>query len=87
MRSSTVAALALSVIGEAARRQRGSRTQVEVAQVSGIPQSVLSRIENGEYPITTTTVIRLCVALGCRPSDLLEGLDEVVRVARQAADV
>lgn len=83
----TATDLALAKIGKLTRSKRGERTQVQIQQASGIPQSVLSRIENGDYPgLTFDLVLRLCLALDCQASDLLD-LDDIVTIARyQAAE-
>jgi ribosome-binding protein aMBF1 (putative translation factor) len=48
----------------ARRRQALSWTQVHLAQVSGVPQSEISRIERGRANPTLMTVSRLSRALG-----------------------
>lgn len=48
----------------ARRRQALSWTQVHLAEVSGVPQSEISRIERGRANPTVTTVSRLSRALG-----------------------
>lgn len=86
MKSPRATDRALESIGKRTRRQRGTRTQIEIAASANIDQSVLSRIETGKYPaLTPELILRLCVALGCEPSDLLDGLDDVIVIARDDA--
>lgn len=77
---------ALQVIGKAARAKRGKRTQKAIEDASGIPQSVISRIETADYPaLTPALILRLCLALECRPSELVD-LDQVYVIAQMEAE-
>lgn len=77
------AKLALTAFGEAVRDKRGNTTQKGLEASSGVPQSVISRIETGDYPnVTIGLVLRLCLGLECKPSDLLGHLDQTIVIAR-----
>jgi transcriptional regulator with XRE-family HTH domain len=57
--------------GQRIRARRGARTQADIAHRAGIDQSTLSRIETGDYPaITPSLVLRLAEALGTDPHEL-----------------
>ena len=59
------------VWGARIRKTRGGRTQAEVAARVGIDQSTLSRIETGDYPaLTMSLIVRIAEALGVEPRDL-----------------
>jgi DNA-binding XRE family transcriptional regulator len=45
-------------------REKHGLTQLELAELSGVPQSQISRIERGVTAPTTTTVARIATALG-----------------------
>ena len=54
-------------------RKAKGLTQVELASRTGIDQSAISRIENGDTSAMYFSVIdRLCSALDCEPGDLLK---------------
>ena len=46
-------------------------TQVQLAERSGIHQSVISRIEAGTSAVSLDILERLCEALGCEPGELI----------------
>jgi transcriptional regulator with XRE-family HTH domain len=65
-------------IGEKIQRLRGQRhwSQADLAELSGVKQSLLSRIERGSRPNPTADVLRkLAKALGCT-TDYLVGMHE-----------
>ncbi len=65
-------------IGERVKRQRISRgfTQTELAQRSGVRQSLISRLENGTRDNPSADILRrLAKALGCT-TDYLVGMYE-----------
>ena len=65
-------------IGERIQRLRGRRnwSQADLAELSGVKQSLLSRIERGSRPNPTADVLRkLATALGCT-TDYLIGMHE-----------
>ena len=53
-------------------RQESSLSQVQMAKRLGIGQSTLNRLENADQNTTLRMLDRLCRALRCKPSDLLE---------------
>ena len=74
-------------VGQAAREIRLPRKQDEIGADGLISQPLLSRVENGRQALTLEMVMRLAVALGCRPSDLLSGLDEAYDNVMASAQV
>ncbi len=64
-------------VGNAIRRRREklNMTQEELAKLAGIPQSHVSRLEQGRHAPTHITVKRLAKALKTRPAKLDPGFD------------
>jgi transcriptional regulator with XRE-family HTH domain len=62
-----------------ARRKELGLTQAEVAQVSGLQQSDVSKIENGGIQ-KTTELLGLARALRCSPQWLFNGQGDMVAV-------
>jgi transcriptional regulator with XRE-family HTH domain len=50
-------------------------TQAELAKEAGIPQPNLSNIEKGKQDITVSTLERISIALGVKPSQLMDWED------------
>ncbi|MDP9190870.1 MAG: helix-turn-helix transcriptional regulator [Acidobacteriota bacterium] len=50
-------------------------TQVELGERLGFPQNRVSEIENGSRSPTLVTILRLAIALDCKPSALLTSFD------------
>ncbi len=57
-------------------RQKRGMTQVELGERLGFPQNRVSEIENGSRSPTLVTILRLAIALDCKPSALLTSFDE-----------
>jgi DNA-binding XRE family transcriptional regulator len=59
-------------IGERLRELREKRglTQAKVASIAGIEPANLSRIENGYFDISASTLWKILAAMGCSPRDL-----------------
>jgi transcriptional regulator with XRE-family HTH domain len=59
---------------EKLRSARLKRTlnQKELAQASGVNHVQICRLENGHHQPTTTTLKKLCKALGLKPGDLAD---------------
>ena len=54
-------------------REANGLTQVKLAELTGIDQAAISRIENEQTTGMDFSVLeRLCAALGCEPGELLE---------------
>lgn len=74
----------LKQIGANVERIRKSDrlSQKEAAELSGIDQSTLSRIERGNYPgLDFEHVVKLSRGLGCSlPDELLFGLDMAMTI-------
>lgn len=56
-------------------RQKRGMTQVELGERLGFPQNRVSEIENGSRSPTLVTILRLAIALQCKPSALLTSFD------------
>jgi transcriptional regulator with XRE-family HTH domain len=71
-----VDAQVLQQFGENVRSARHARgwTQEDLAHETGLATVQVSRIERGAREIRLTTLLRLLVALGLKPNDLLNGL-------------
>jgi transcriptional regulator with XRE-family HTH domain len=61
------------------KRIRRGLSQTELARRTGIAQANLSNIENGKQDITVSTFLQICLALGVKPSSVLD-----TRVRRRA---
>lgn len=64
------------VSGSRLRRLRTTRvrlTQAELAKLVGISRAEISHLENGKRAPLVKTFDRLCRALACDPSELLDG--------------
>jgi transcriptional regulator with XRE-family HTH domain len=57
-------------------RQKRGMTQVELGERLGFPQNRVSEIENGSRSPTLVTILRLAIALECKPSALLTSFDQ-----------
>ncbi|HJT76408.1 MAG TPA: helix-turn-helix transcriptional regulator [Gemmataceae bacterium] len=59
-------------VGAAIRKRRGElqMTQAELAAKAGLPQSHISRLEDGQHAPTAKTIERLARALNTEPSQL-----------------
>ncbi len=67
----------ISTILKTKRRECGL-TQVELADLSGVTQSMISRVEQGEIENISINILRkLSVPLQCAPIDLLPESDKV----------
>jgi transcriptional regulator with XRE-family HTH domain len=80
MRSSSLTAVtpAGALFGEHLRKLRTQRglTQVELAEITGIPQNHISTIERGAKLLTLGTLIRFAAALDCKVSTLVRLFDK-----------
>lgn len=65
-------------VGEQVFRHRRAAglTQTELAKISGIPQSHISRIEAGKFAPTFSTMSRIATALGVQAKELDPGFSE-----------
>lgn len=66
--------------GVRALRALRDMTQVQLAEEAGVPQSTISRIENGSRQVSDQTRIKIAEALGVDPAKLFPYI-EVVREA------
>lgn len=53
-------------------RKKAQLTQLDLAEKSGIDQANLSQYENGKKMMREDTIMKLCAALECTPTQLLK---------------
>lgn len=58
-----------------ARRLALELSQEALADAAGIDRSHMGKIERGERNVTFLNLLRIAVALGCQPSDILAAAD------------
>jgi DNA-binding XRE family transcriptional regulator len=65
-------------VGQAIRQQREAigMTQEQLAELAGIPQSHVSRLERGKHAPSHLTIQRVAAALKTKPSQLDPGFDD-----------
>jgi transcriptional regulator with XRE-family HTH domain len=63
---------ALGVKRLRALRQAAGLTQVQLAEMAGLTQSFISRLEQGKTDVSVSHMVAIANAVGVRPSDLLE---------------
>lgn len=56
-----------------ARSRNRKMSQQQLAEILGVPQSTIARIEKGERAITVSELLQIAVALSVDPSQLLSG--------------
>ncbi len=66
----------LSRLLRAIRRERGV-TQVQLAERVGLPQSIISRNENGERLVSFQEVVAVCLAVGVSMRTLVRRWDSM----------
>lgn len=54
-------------------RQDNNLSQARLAEIAGVDRKTINRIENGHFSPALDTIVRLCVALGVNPSEILKG--------------
>lgn len=59
-----------------ARRESLGWSQEELAARSGLHRTYVGSVERGERNISLANIARLARALGCTPSQLLEGVED-----------
>ena len=64
-----------------ARKKQGISLS-KLSKISGISASYLSELEKGKYEATESKIIRLSLALGITPNDLL-GFDDLVETFKK----
>jgi len=52
-------------------RSDAELSQARLAEIAGVDRKTINRIENGHFSPALDTIVRLSVALGIAPSDLL----------------
>jgi len=70
---------ASAAFGERVRelRQKRGLTQVELSERSGFPQGHISEIESGTRVPNLVTILRLSIALDCKPTALVAPFDKL----------
>jgi transcriptional regulator with XRE-family HTH domain len=53
-------------------RQDNGLSQARLAEIAGVDRKTINRIENGHFSPALDTIVRLCVALGVNPSEILK---------------
>jgi transcriptional regulator with XRE-family HTH domain len=53
-------------------RSASELSQAYLAELAGVDRKTINRIENGHFSPALDTIVRLSVALGIAPSDLLK---------------
>ena len=53
-------------------RSANELSQAFLAELAGVDRKTINRIENGHFSQALDTIVRLSVALGIAPSDLLK---------------
>jgi transcriptional regulator with XRE-family HTH domain len=56
-------------------RQKLGLTQIDLSERLGLPQSRISEIESGARSPTLVTILRVALALECKPTDLVVVFD------------
>ncbi len=74
-----IASSASGAFGERVRelRQKRGLTQVELSERSGFPQGRISEIESGTRVPNLVTILRLSIALDCKPTALIAPFDKL----------
>jgi transcriptional regulator with XRE-family HTH domain len=60
-------------------REESSKTQTEIADVLGLPQSFVSKYETGERRLDVIEFINVCNALGAEPSKVFKSVLKAVQ--------
>lgn len=64
-------------------RKAAGLTQIELAARTGVTQSSISQIENGNMPLTVEWMRAFAREIGCAPSDLLVDADIPDRLSEE----
>lgn len=64
-------------------RQKKGMTQQELADIAQMSLTYISNMEHGMKVPSLTTIIRLAVAMECRPTELIRPFDGAGDAARQ----
>ena len=68
-------------------RKKAQLTQIELADRTGVSQSAISQIENGDVSMTIQWMRAFARALGCAPADLLDADDNPDRLEADERDL
>lgn len=60
----------------AERRAYRMLTQAELSEMSGVEEKHILKLEKGEYLPNLETILKLCIALDVKPSELLTPVQE-----------
>ncbi|WP_082518931.1 helix-turn-helix domain-containing protein [Leifsonia sp. Leaf336] len=66
------------------RRKAAQLSQADLAALSGLDTSTVSRLERGELNPTLTTLLALAITLECEAFELIEGVEPPKLVARSS---
>jgi transcriptional regulator with XRE-family HTH domain len=53
-------------------RRAAGLTQIQLAEKAGLTQPFISRLERGETGVSVSNMVAMAIAMGVRPSDLLD---------------
>ena len=70
----------LKLIGDEIRRKRvaSDLSQEELASLSNLHRTYVGSIERGERNISLRNIVSIAIALKCKPSQLLVGIDQEI---------
>lgn len=68
----------LKLLGDEVRRRRISRglSQEDLASLSNLHRTYIGSVERGERNISLQNIVSIAIALKCKPSHLLFGVDQ-----------
>lgn len=70
----------LKLIGDEVKKRRvvSELSQEELASLSNLHRTYIGSIERGERNISLRNIVSLAIALKCKPSQLLVGIDKEI---------
>lgn len=70
----------LKLIGDEVRRRRiaSGLSQEELASLSNLHRTYIGSVERGERNVSLQNIVSIAIALKCKPSQLLVGIDQEI---------